>query len=155
MLRMRFAQVRSRRERDASHFAQVALHGFAIDNEFGTQRLGNLTRTIERIGGVNLVNAMFDSNLVWRWWLGLVIQTRAIEAEQLALCRERKSAASRSISASRSLRGRFDARFFLEPLQWRGQFAHLGIPFMKLFLVLCLERGIALRLGFKQSVQLA
>lgn len=89
MVGMRFAQVRSRCDRNESHFPHVPLHGFAIDAELWAQRLGNLARTIERTGGVNLVNAMLDRHFVRRRGLALIIQTRAIQSQQFALRLER------------------------------------------------------------------
>ncbi len=66
------------------------MHRFAIHNERGTQRLGDLARTIEWTCRINLINPMFDRDFVGRRWLTLVIETRAIESKEFALRLERE-----------------------------------------------------------------
>src|SRR3712207_3774557 len=74
-----------------AHLAHVPLHRFAIDRpSVPAQFDGDAPRTIERIGRVDRINAMFERHLLGGGCHRLVVETRATETQEFGLAAERQ-----------------------------------------------------------------
>lgn len=80
-----FAQVGTGTDACQTHFLHVALHGFAIDDELGSQVRGNAARAIEGMRRVELINPVLDCDFFRRRWERLVIQTGPAEPQEVRL----------------------------------------------------------------------
>jgi hypothetical protein len=61
-----FAQIGPWYDAHQAHFAHMSLHRFAVDHKVGPQSYGNPPRAIERVPGVDLVNAVLERHLFGR-----------------------------------------------------------------------------------------
>ncbi len=85
------AQVGSRADAGDTHLAHVSLHCFSVDlPPFSSQLCCHAARAVERVLGVDSVNAMLERHFLQRGSARLVIETRAADAEQICLHGERK-----------------------------------------------------------------
>ena len=79
------AGVGTRTDAGDAHLAHVPLHGLAVDDDFLAQFHRDLARAIERVLGVDFVDAPFDEQFFRRSRHGRVVQAGAVEREQVAL----------------------------------------------------------------------
>ena len=70
--------------RDA-HLAHMALDGLAVDHQLGPQHRPDLARAVEGMGSVHLVDAPLDRQLFRAGGHRLVVETGAVEGQQVAL----------------------------------------------------------------------
>ena len=92
MSRVTLAQVGTWADARNAHLAHVPLHRFAVDrSSFLVQYHRDPARAIKRMRGVDFVNAVLEGNLLGRGRHWLIVQARAIQAEQLGLPGKRQS----------------------------------------------------------------
>ena len=82
---MPFAQVRAGADRAEAHLTHMALHGFAVDDHLFVQLNFDLALTIERTRGIDFVDAPLNPELFGRRRQRVIIQTAAIQTEQVGL----------------------------------------------------------------------
>ena len=91
MLQSTLAQIGSWTDASNAHFAHIALDPLAINRrELWLKQHRQLARAIERVRGVEFVDAMLDRHLLRRWRYRLIVQTAPRDAEQVSLGRKRQ-----------------------------------------------------------------
>jgi len=86
MVWMGRAGMRSRGNPPDAHLPHIPLNPFAIHRVAVVDQLGgNPPRSIERVGGIEFVNAMFERHFFRIRPDGPVIEARAVETEQRRL----------------------------------------------------------------------
>ncbi len=78
-------QVGARTDRAEAHLAHMALHGFAVDEHLFVQFDRDLAGPIERARGIDFVDAPLNPEFFRRRRQRLIIQTAAIQTEQVGL----------------------------------------------------------------------
>jgi hypothetical protein len=87
-----FTQIGTGTDANDAHLTHVPLDGLAVDRHLPTQHGGDAPGAIKRILGIDLVDAMFDRDLLRRGWDWLVVQAGAVQAEQVGLGFEKQIA---------------------------------------------------------------
>jgi hypothetical protein len=91
MVRMSFAEIRAGIDGSNPHLVHVAALRVACNRaELRLQQHLKLARAIERAGGKQLVDAMFDRHLPRRWWRWPIIQMCTTDCEQRRLRAQRQ-----------------------------------------------------------------
>src|SRR5258705_13581825 len=118
MLGQALAEVRPWRDAGDPHLAHVPLHPLAIDRpKRRLQEYRQLAGAIKRMGGIQLVDAVFDRHFL-RWWrFGLRVQTPAADAEQIGLGAERERVCG-VLHQRLPLSMAQDGNFFFRKLTW-------------------------------------
>jgi hypothetical protein len=92
MLLPAFAQVGTGRDAGDPHLAHMALHRFAVHPEVGPKGHSDASRAIEGMGGIDLIDPMFERHLFRRGRHALVVQPTPIQTQDVGLGLERERA---------------------------------------------------------------
>jgi hypothetical protein len=138
-----FTQMGSRINGGQPHIGHVTSDRFPIDRlAFAGQLGGNPARAVERRGGIDFVNAMFERHLLRRWRGRLIVETGAAQPQQCRLVFERKVRVGAIHQGQAVSPTQFAGQLFFQPCQLRGQLADLSVEIMDLLVMGRLERRL-------------